>query len=219
MCFLFLGITASTFVPAALSAVGSFFGRERSNRSNLRESQRNRDFQERMRNTSWQAGVEDMRAAGLNPALAYSQGGAASPGGSTASVDSSMGEAVSSARESAMQAKQLRLLDAQISKTQQEGREARSSADIAAANERMRDARYGYYFNPNGTPKGALADLLRSEHAQSLASSARSVADAQYMQFTVPQQKAIADVFSRVGGSGKAAQMLIPLLSQFVRPR
>lgn len=49
------------------------------------EAQKDREWQEHMANTAYQRAVADMKAAGINPILAYTQGGAAVPGGSTAS--------------------------------------------------------------------------------------------------------------------------------------
>lgn len=49
------------------------------------QAARQMDFQERMRATQYQTAVEDMKKAGLNPMLAYSQGGAGTPGGSMGS--------------------------------------------------------------------------------------------------------------------------------------
>lgn len=71
-----------------------FFGQKEANAANIKIARENRDFQERMSNTAWQRQRSDMELAGINPILAYKTGGASSPGGSMARVESALGAGV-----------------------------------------------------------------------------------------------------------------------------
>lgn len=91
---------AKAFGPIVGGALG-FMGGEDTNQANSAQSQAQMDFQERMSNTSYQRAVADMKAAGLNPMLAYSQGGASSPGGSQAVMQNSSAAGAAAAQSAA----------------------------------------------------------------------------------------------------------------------
>jgi len=74
---------------ADINSAQMAFNREEAQKTrdfNAKEAEINRAFQTNMRATQYTTAMDDMKNAGLNPMLAYQQGGAGTPAGSAASA-------------------------------------------------------------------------------------------------------------------------------------
>ncbi|QXP44313.1 MAG: DNA pilot protein [Arizlama microvirus] len=133
-------------VPLGASLISGLFGSEgqdSTNTANIELGQKQMDFQERMSNTAYERAVGSMQKAGLNPMLAYSQGGASAPAGSMPQVQNAASAGVSSAAQGAALAQALQsvaqsksqtaMIDAQADKIRSETMEKNLNTAMLAA--------------------------------------------------------------------------------------
>lgn len=110
-------VTASMIINGVGAGLGAL-GQSSANKTNIKIAQENRDFQERMSSTAYQRATADKIKAGINPLFGIAGGGASTPSGSVAQVQSDM-ESLSRASQGQLSS----AIEAKKAKTQQKSME------------------------------------------------------------------------------------------------
>lgn len=182
-------------IAAGVSGGLSAFGQERTNAQNAQLAREQMAFQANMSGTSYQRAVADMMAAGLNPMLAYSQGGASTPGGQTAVMQNALGAGATSGQQGYQLALNAALNVAQIKLMGEQAGAAGSQEDLNRANMNLALVEAA---NKSAQLPGhqAFAKQVASIINMNNAAAAQSTANALYRNYELPEAKAVGQLYS-----------------------
>jgi len=221
---------------ALLGSAMAARGQKKANETNMQLGREQMQFQERMSNTAYQRAVEDMGKAGLNPMLAYSQGGASAPTGAMPQVQNAAASFANSGQSAlaVMQGIQtMAQTEAATNKLIAETQQVKASTlsdltyqALANARRRVDDSRadlneqeqdrrtvtnpiMGEILNLEREIKGYSAKREAGTWSEDVA---RRKAERELSQLAIPEAKSSAQFFNSIGQSQPWLRMILEIL-------
>jgi hypothetical protein len=173
---------------------------------NKRAADKQMRFQGDQSRTQYQRAVADMKAAGLNPMLSAKLGGNQAMGGASATMPD-LGQTVTSSKQATTQRK---LVDAQVEHIEAQADQSRANASLARtqASNIVSQQQAGL---PAAQAESALASAASSrQNVQKMIQEIKaSQQNVMIQALSIPEQQAMANVFTVMGGdAGRAIAFL-----------